>query len=224
MYWRIGMLEKISNISTKTSFKNKKRTKNFQEYFQKSYIEKPSGKDAIILSPAVLFLNKINWQLKEITFPSEEKIHLNFSIQEFEFNTEIDFLDFYNTNRQLFKIIKTGTPPANRDKTFIGLSIKKEILEIFDKLHFTDINGIRMLLERVGNLHIDGEIGKNDTFVLDNLMEGIEEQINEDFKDIMNSIYTFIDKLNKFNLINGYEFESDDSPHIIIEKIISLNG
>ena len=81
-----------------------------------------------------------------------------------------------------------------------------------------------MLLERVGNLHLDGEIGENDTFVLDNLMEGIEEQINEDFKNIMNSIYTFIDKLNKFNLINGYKFESDDSPHIIIEKIISLNG
>jgi len=218
------MLEKISNISTKTSFKNKKRTKDFQEYFQKSYIEKPSGKDAIIFSPAVLFLNKINWQLKEITFPSKEKIHLNFSIQEFEFNTDIDFLDFYNTSRQLFKIIKTDPFPTNKNKTFIALSIKKEILEIFDKLHFTNINGIRMLLERVGNLHIEGEIGENDTFVLDNLMEGIGEQINEDFKNIMNSIYTFIDKLNKFNLINGYEFESDDSPHIIIEKIISLNG
>ena len=54
---------------------------------------------------------------------------------------------------------------------------------------------------------------------LNYLLEDNEIPLIEDFKNIMEAIYTLIEKLGDFTLVKDYQFEEDGSPEVIIEKI-----
>lgn len=71
------MLEKIVNINSNNPYGGgKKRSGNFEKFLNKPHLEKELGRDSISFSPGVIYLSRINWQLKEINYHGDEKVNL----------------------------------------------------------------------------------------------------------------------------------------------------
>jgi len=217
------MLEKIENINPKSSFKEKDRKRKKENAYHTRLVEKHFIKDSIILSPAAQFLANLNWKLKDIQYLSNDKILLNFLIDDVEFYTEIDLDKLYTEEMQLFHILKSNLKYAGEEKILIDLMIYKDTIKtVGDNLKF-EIPAIVDLFDRVFDLKLKTDIDKEDYVLLHNLIEEIQEKLVEELQYVLYGIYTFLDKLGKFNLVKNYLFNYDIENPLRIEKITVIH-
>jgi hypothetical protein len=219
------MLERIINIKPEFKYRDGRGSGfGFQKFFQTANQNRTVFHDSISLSPAAVFLSKINWQLKEMTISSKEKLNIIISVSDFEFGTELDFLSFYSTQRQYFDVAKIFISAAKSFRLLLNISAKKNRLKINDNLERIPLSGLTKLLDRIFSLEINGVIDKYDSLALRDLMDGIDEDIINDFNYINNALYTLVSKIGNFNLPENYLFNDDRTEPIIIEKITAING
>lgn len=218
------MLDKIINIKPNFGYKEGKgRHPGFQKYFQTANYNKSAFHDSISFSPAAIFLSKVNWNLKEIDILTKEKINLIFSISEFEFKTEIDFLTLYSEPRHFYTISKDYSAPGNTMRLILNLSAQKNIITLNENIDRVFLNGLDKLFGRMLALEICGEIDKYDSSALRNLMDGIDDEIALEFEYINTALFTLVNKLGN-KIIENYSFQNERVEPIIIEKITALNG
>ena len=217
------MLEKVENINPKGSFKQKDRKRKKESAYHAHFVEKHFIKDSIVLSPAAQFLANLNWTLKDIQYLSNDKILLNFLIDEVEFYTEIDLDKLYTEEMQLFHILKSNVKYSGEEKILIQLMIYKDMVKTVDDDLKFEIPVISDLFDKVFDLKLKTDIGKEDYVLLRNLIEDIEEQLVEEFQYVLYGIYTFLDKLGKFNLVKNYLFNYDIDNPLRIEKITVIH-
>ena len=204
------MLEKISNIHTKDNYSGGKKTSSYDKFFGKSLIDKNADKDSISFSPAAQMLTKVNWRLQEIRYQNKEKIILDFSISEFRLKTEVNLV---------FEIIKENKSFGSSEYFFVKMAVNKVDTVLPDELIQPSLNGLRRLFNKIIEVNIGSVTRDNDGVSLNYLLEDNEIPLIEDFKNIMEAIYTLIEKLGDFTLVKDYQFEEDGSPEVIIEKI-----
>ena len=216
------MLEKIININTNHSYKGSKKSSSHEKFLKKPYIQKEFGKDSIIFSPAALYLSKINWHLKDIEFPASDKITISFFIYDYEFQTEIDLMNFFSEPHQAFKIIKDELFPEKRARSTLELAVRKREIIPAEDFGEIELKGLENLFSRIFALNINPQLDKYDSYTIKTLLEGIEYKLMDEFQIIMSKLYTLIIKLDKYNLVNDFNLQEDNSQDIIIEKIATV--
>lgn len=219
------MLDKIINIKPEYRYKEGSGSHfGFQKFLQNSGGNKFLYHDSISFSPAAIFLTKINWQLKDIDLAPNKKLSLIFSTYDFEFSTEIDFLEFYSDPRHYYNITKDFLTFGKKIRLMIRMSTRKNPFHLDENIERVNLSGLDRLFERIYNLEISGEIDKYDSSVLRDLMDGIHDDILNEFNFIDTAFYTLVSKLGTFKIFDNYNFNNERTEPIIIEKITAING
>ncbi|HVO75807.1 MAG TPA: hypothetical protein VMT35_17400 [Ignavibacteriaceae bacterium] len=111
------MLNKIVNITSNPGYNNSKgSTSSSPKYLLKDNSSSGTG-DKIELSPALIFLKKLEWTLKEVKV-SEDKYFISFEYRNFEFNTAFNPSDI-NSNSYIKYRIKLLSPSLLKDEKSI---------------------------------------------------------------------------------------------------------
>ena len=58
----------------------------------------------------------------------------------------------------------------------------------------------------------------------DAALDNILEKVHAEFESILDKLFTFVNKLDRYSLKNEYIFEDDEKPEIIINEITTLYG
>ncbi|MGE5362972.1 MAG: hypothetical protein ACM3SM_02495 [Bacteroidota bacterium] len=177
--------------------------------------------DSIRFSPAARLLTKIGWQLKEVTFSSNEKLLLVFVAEQFEFETEVDFLRITRDLRQYYRINMRNT--GTYSLVSVNLSVAKGRYNQDEDIRPVKLKGIRKLFDRILALGLSGSIDKYEISALATLIEGLEEAMTDEFIFINSALYNLINKLSNNKLPSGLVFKEDNKDYIIIDKVAAIN-
>lgn len=213
------MLDRVLNIKTGIGIRGEERAASYEKFVSTPAMKEAFGKDSIIFSPAALYLAKLNWQLREINYPTKDKVFLDFYIGDFHFQIEIDFLIFYSRNRQTLHISRIKKPVDKRKRYSTFLSVRKDKLRLMEEYLEADLEGIKILFDRIIDFDTNNRLAENTTQDNQRLLAGIETRLYSDLQYIFAAIFTFIDKLGKFNVIKNHKFSDEVSEQVIIENI-----
>jgi len=213
------MLEKIENISRNKPYRGKRQSKNFSNYLNKSSSSANFGKDSISFSPAALYLAALKYTIREIEYPSSDVIGFDFFIDEFEVRTKINLAEFFTQPRQLFYLSRNISGNNSNIKTIIKLNVNKLSVKALSNNIEAESRVFRELFDRVEELKINTNLNINDSSVIDLLKESYEESLFSNFSTIINNLYTFIYKHEKFQVPNQFIFQNNDYGLISIEEI-----
>ena len=214
------MLDKVVNINANKPYADRRTAaRTYEKFIGEPHVRELFPKDSIVFSPAAVFLSKLNWFVKEVKFTKDNKVNLVFYISEFEFQTTIDFVGFYNNLRQEFKIIKRN-PGDYRDSLLTAtLSLKKQELTFDESIDTYRLTGVKNLFSRINNVNLGTDLQRTDSYALNGLLDGIKEELVYEMEQIQRAVYTFIQKFDKFKFHENYIFEDDGSDKLIIERI-----
>ena len=101
--------------------------------------------------------------------------------------------------------------------------VQKPGIRLFEKFPPFSIPGISLVFKRIEKMNIKSEFYKYESLALHSLLDGLEQQIYEDFTKIFFVIYSFIDKLGKYDLNHMYVFPKNNMNNILIEKVLAHN-
>ncbi len=214
------MLDKVININANKPYADRKTAaRTYEKFIRDPHVRDFFPKDSIVFSSAAVFLSKLNWFVKEVKFTKDNKVHLVFFISEFEFQTTIDFVSFYNNLRQEFKVIKKNSGDYRDSLLTAKLSLKKHELNFDESIDNYRLTGVKNLFSRINNVNMGTDLQRTDSYVLNSLLDGIKEELIYEMEQIQNAVYTFIQKFDKFKFHENYVFEDDGSDKLIIERI-----
>jgi|GEM_PF-1295193 len=216
------MLEKITNINLKSEFFNGKKGVTVYKNSAKSHTLKSELHDSVYVSSAYRFLSQIEWQLKEITSVSAEKIYVAFYYSGFEFQTTLDVSNFAKLNKLIYHIIEN---PGEGDlgkinSASLSVSINKQKSESLGVL--TELRGIKTMFFRLTDLHIKEELNFNSD-ILYELFDGILESISQEFDYINACLFSFVEKILKIKPLNNNSTATSLPVKDLSSKIKLLN-
>ncbi|MBI9073199.1 MAG: hypothetical protein JEY94_16470 [Melioribacteraceae bacterium] len=218
------MLNGIVNIKTDRDFVDQKKVSGSKKFLNRAYNNDSLVKDSVVFSPGAIYLSKLNWNLKEINFVSEDKFHFDFFIGDIEFVTEVDLLNFYAESRQKYKLARQIEENESSLKIFIELSANK-IIKLDDlKTKPIELDSLNFLFNRIYDMRINSSINKFDEFVNQNIASDISSEIFDELDFINNAIYNFLTKMGKFTFIKNYKFANINASPITIERILAFNA
>jgi len=212
------MLERILNINAQKDYRGTKRSSSYERFISRPFIESIFGKDSAVISPAAVFFSRLNWHLKEVHYENKEKISFDFFINEFEFKTEFDFVNFFTTNMHPFSIIQETMRNERSIKSFIKLSIKKDRVFVVDQMPVINFSALRELFKKTMKLSIETELNLLDSFALNGLKDGIERELYNEMNLVLLGLYTLIYKLDRFDLKSAHTFDRHYENLVLIEK------
>ncbi len=181
---------------------------------------KKVNKDSIVFSPAALFLTEVKWGLSGVDYSSESQIKFDFNIEELNFKLTVDFNEFYKTSHQVVWVSKDIFRKEARKRHSLKILVRKPNIRLFEKFPPFPVPGIASVFRRVEKMNIKSEFYKYESLALHSLLDGLEYEIYEDFKKIFFVIYSFIDKLDKYDLNHMYVFPNNNMDNILIEKVL----
>ena len=215
------MLEKIANINANNPYSGgKKKSGNFEKFMNKSHVEREMGKDSISFSPGALYLSRINWQLKEVSYQGEEKVLVEFVIDDFDIFAEVDFVDFYTNSRQRFKVSRKHHEEWESKKAIIVFDVHKGQVMLEDDRRLLELSALKRIFEKISDSISEYDIN----FDYNNFIEGLKDELTFEFQVITNHLYTFINKLGKYNIVNEFVFNRENEDPIRIQKVTTINA
>lgn len=214
------MLGKIVNINPDGKYSKAKKHGNYESFLKKSFDSNFFPRDSIVFSSAAVFLSKIGWQLKEVRNQSKDKIHINFVVSDIEFSADVDLVGFIVSPRQLIGMIKRNGQSNKVIKTFVKASVRK-LFYLEEEIDSRELKGINNLFSKIDKLQLEGNFDKYDSFAFNNLLDGISSEIEDDFIFILSGLYTFIEKLKKYETMKSYKHIDDQKAPIVIENIVT---
>lgn len=214
------MLDKIVNIEANKPYGDRNRTvSTYEKFIAQAQVKEHFPKDSLAFSPAAVYLSKLNWFAKEIRFTNDNKIFLVLVISDFEFRTVVDLNNFYKNLRQVFFITKYF--PDNYRNSIISaqISVKKNKINLNEKIENYRLTGLKNLFNKVNSFSNGTKLTIEESYTLNGLLDGIKEEILAEFEKILNAIYTFIQKFDKFKFNENHIFGYDGLEPVIIERI-----
>lgn len=214
------MLDKIINIDTNTLYSEKKNpTAAYEKFIRQPQMAEFFPKDSIAFSPAAVYLSKLNWFAKEVRFAKDNKVFLVLVISDFELKTIIDLKNFYKELRQVYYISRRI--PDNYKDTIINaqISYKKEKVKFNEVIENYRLTGLRNLFFRIDSFSYGTKLSIEESYTLNELLDGIKDEIWNELEKIQNAVYTFIQKFDKFKFNENHIFEYDGYQPIILERI-----
>lgn len=212
------MLDKIININSSFHFKGgSSNSAGFDKIFHGVITSRLNPNDSIKFSPLAHYLSKINWQLKDLSFISKTRVHIHFLFDGFEFSAEVDLIDYFKDNRQLYNVYKTIESGLFTSKILLRISSKKGKLILTEDPGPADLRGLYRLFEKVSLIEGDAEKSKG------TLQEGIRTELADEFNFINVVVYNLIHKLGTLKIPENIIFHEDDTEPVIIDKITTLH-
>lgn len=188
------MLEKITNISAGSDYKNAtSKTGRYNRASQFINVLNSSMTDSISLSPAVSYLNSLNWKLKRIN-KIKENLVVIFEYDGYEFTANVGYAETALNNHIDYLIkkfiekfsnrveinISIETPPLNKE-----LQLKENEVNLFYLNLFVD--DLLTLNEKVY------ELNENNYEVM-KLFNSRERNLKYEFNVINENLFHFIEK------------------------------
>jgi len=217
------MLSKISKISSDAPAQG--GGSGFYYPFRKKMEKKNTNlivDDHANISPALNFLSNFKWILNELSFPDENNVALDFTIENIRFKTHINYINFLTEPRFNYTLLSELTTNDVVSKILVNVSVQKNPAQFLQYYNLIPLQATQVLLERIHNLNVENQITKYDIDVLQELLDGIESDIKNEFEFINNTIYTLIEKLGTLGLKENHIFYSVSEENIIIEKILKV--
>lgn len=211
------MLDRVENINNNPGF-NKRSKNSYEKFIKKPYIQDLFGNDTMVFSPAAIYLSKLNWHLKEIQYPADEKIFISFYIDDFQFQIEIDFLTFYHKTKQSVSISKLMDSKEGKNIVSIFLEFKKQNYNSNEESQMFDLKNINDIFFRVNDLFNAGKFSQ-DKLLYKIILGNFNKEFYQEISLIFNSVLTFIDKMGKINVNKLYKYPEINEELINIEQI-----
>lgn len=210
------MLDKIININSNFQYKGGgSHSAGFDKFF--NGIITSSRNDSIKFSPLAQYLSRINWQLKNLSFLSKTRVHIELLVDGFEISADLDLIDYFKTNRQLYNIFRTIETGLFTSKILIRISSRKRKLVLDDNPGKYELKGLYRLFEKISMIEGDTEQQ------LSSLQEGIREELVDEMEVINIIMYNLMNKLGLGSLPENVVFNEDATELVIIEKITTLH-
>jgi len=194
------MLGKIINISTNPDLRQPRKSHGFGKFFAGGYSHSTDVHDSVTLSPALLYLNEIKWQLKVINHSSNEKLMVVFIAAGLEFSTTIDMLDISYIDRLNYDVLKEREHNGEKTKALAHFSAKVNYHGFDEFENVIEFKGFKIFFDRLFLLDMDCELNASESKAIDNLLDGINDRICDEFDYINSGILTFIEKLKGIKL------------------------
>lgn len=229
------MLEKIRDINSNLNYK-KENNNIIHSFSGGNYTVKGNLNDTITFSSAALFLNNINWHLKELKINESDllgvdtgKINIRFIVDNLEFKTEIELLNRNNNDYQKYEVTKNYEEINEIKNSTVFMSINLNEINIIKSIDY-ELKTFHTLFNRIFDyvmendlIHkkrdelIDNKIIKDD-YSLQLITDGLVPSLTLELSNITNLLFEFINRLGyKINLSN-YPNKSNNEL-LIIEKI-----
>ncbi|GAB6282812.1 MAG: hypothetical protein STSR0008_15620 [Ignavibacterium sp.] len=229
------MLEKIHDINSNLNYK-KENNNIIHSSNVGNYTVKGNLNDTITFSSAALFLNNINWQLKELKINESDllgvatgKINIKFIVDNIEFKTEIDLLNRNNNDYQKYEVTKNYEEINEIKNSTVFVSINLNEISIIKSIDY-ELKTFHILFNRIfdyvmeNGLNyekkdelIDNKIIKDD-YSLQLITDGLMPSLALELSSITNLLFEFIKRLGYKITLPDYQ-NKNNNELLIIEKI-----
>ena len=217
------MLDKISNISAGSGYSASAKSNSFNGLIGAVYNKKIGPHDSVNISPALKFLNLVNWKLKEFKHVINDKLFLAFLVSDIEFQISIDLLNFTNLFRLDYRVIKERKGDNWKSRTIMDLESVLGTIQYYEEPFLINFSALNVLFQRTFDANIYTEITENDRYLTEELMRDIKFGIKDEFGVLNSFLFTFIEKLTGLKNVNGLKINEDIEP-VTIKKIKVLNA
>lgn len=217
------MLEKIIHIAPGSEFRNSTKSPELLRYIKgdKSHIFNIN--DSVNFSPAIQFLTRIEWQLKELSKTINENLIVSFCIAELEFRVVIDLSILNKLSFITYEIQRSRSESGNEKTLIVLTSILGDIL--YDEpTVFLQLNALNKLFDRFEKLNITDELNGSDIETMSYLVEDLSIQLQTEFEYINKFLLVFIEKLTDRKINDGIQNNISHELMIILEKMKLINA
>jgi len=192
------MLNRIVNITSNSGFKEPNgSSSNSPKNLAKENVGSETS-DKIELSPALKFLKKLEWNLKEVKV-LEDKYYISFTFLNFEFNTSFSLSEINSISYLDYKIIQLSPSPFEdnarmydysklrielnlsirfhkRNTGFLGITGRDSSMENFSDSNYTNsVNKLKSLFEKLFLIYIENV--RRDSEILNALVEDSVDEL-----------------------------------------------
>ena len=214
------MLGKVLNINPTSDYQgNSKRygrggsLKTVLRSFNKN-------SDSSDISAASSFLRKTNWIINQLN-QNEETLHLDFTLEEFRIKVDIDFRELRNMKRFLYTVHQMSTDDKVKNSFVAVVSV--DIIEKPKSGYEPQfkLDTIRMFFSRIDDLKISSDISRYDSSLINILLEGIVNNLYNEFRMLNFAIMEFVRVLTTREILVE-PITEENYQSITIEKIYNL--
>lgn len=201
------MLEKITNISAGSDYKNAtSKTGRYNRTSQFINALSSSMTDSISLSPAVSYLNSLNWKLKKINKFKEELV-ITFEFDGFEFTANIGYPETALNNHVEYLIKKNIDKVSNRIEININLETPPYNSELQKNLNNVDLFYLNLFINDLIELYEKVYELNESNYEVIKLFNSLEKNLKQEFNLINENLFHFIEKYLsiKLRLISNAE-------------------
>ena len=217
------MLEKIIHIAPGSEFRNSTKSPELLKYIKGDRSNIFNINDSVNFSPAIQFLTRIEWQLKELSKTANEKLLITFCISELEFRVVIDLSILNKLTFITYEIQRDSSKSGDARTLIVLTSILNEIL--YDENNvFLELVALNRLFDRFEQLNINNELNGSDTETMSYLTENLSIQLQTEFEYINKFLFVFIEKLTDKKINAGIKNNTSNELMIILEKMKLINA
>jgi hypothetical protein len=217
------MLDKIKNIDSGSDYRGPGSQFLLKKNpYQRHYSRGTELHDSVNISPALLFLNQINWKLKDFKHEVNEKLFIDFIVSNIEFQTNIEIVSLNSLHSLNYNIIK-GNEEDKKGKILAQLSVNLDGVDYERDDLIVNFNTLHVFLERLFKLNIETELSVGDSLALKNLLDGLMSGIKNELDHVNSLLFIFFDKLTGIKLKNDDRWEDVPEP-VSIKKIKLINA
>ena len=218
------MLNKIDNISAGSEYSKSSRPAGFSINAASAYNRRSDIHDSANISPALQFLNQVNWKLKELKHSANEKLFLDFIVSSIEFRTTINLININLLTELDYNLIKEENGAGSFPKIYSELSTAIGEINFNTEPVLINFSALNVFFRRVINAGINRELTRGDSYIIEELLDGITNGMKNEFHQLNNQVFIFLDKLINVKKESRYVKEFDLEKAITIKSIKVINA
>ena len=89
-----------------------------------------------------------------------------------------------------------------------------------DDRRIEELTALKRIFEKIS--YSVSEFDSNSNY--DHFIDSLKDDLKLEFQIITNHLYTFINKLGKYNIVNEFVFKSENDDPVRIEKVMVVNA
>lgn len=210
------MLEKVTDIKFNSQMAENKNGYKKNRFTSSSAYNKSNHFDSINISPAFHFMSKLNFKILNIFNSSANKYEIVVELNNYIFDVIIDLNLFFDKREIQFKI----SPKENGDRKNIFVFLKI-IYDGKNSSFDVSTNQVNKFFQRINDSGFGDNSALFDHEILGFLLDGIEDDILFELRNISKAVIHFIEKLYEIKIVERLENNKSFLDDIKIQLIKS---
>jgi len=214
------MLNGILNITAGSDFKNAGKPVRNYKAGKSSIYQFYEGQDSINISPAYNYLAKHKWKVKELNL-EDEKLLLSFEAGGFDFSVNVPLKQMNNLTSLEYSVLREKNGDDSVTRVVVHFLVNLVAIDYNENQHGANLSNLETFFNRLFYLKLNGELAPSERKVIDSLLEGLSENIQNEFNSINNGVFIFIEKYFN-NKISGLSSKHYGNDKVFVTKIRSF--